>query len=147
MIKGKVIAIPATAFMNELKATAGRMRDHARTTPLGAKAGEKRLRTHFRELNGRPNKQGWSKSNFWGKIAGSMQVFSDGNAGVVQVNDPALNLKVFGGTVTPKTSKLLAIPLQEEFAGKRPGEFAKDRFLVGSSAFRPLLGTSSSYSS
>lgn len=128
MIKGKVIAIPATAFMDDLKATAGRMRDHARTTKLGAKAVEKRLRFHFQALNGRPNKQGWSKSSFWGKIAGSMVALSDGNAGIVQVNDPALNLKVFGGAVTPKTSRLLAIPLQAEFAGRRPGEYPKDKF-------------------
>lgn len=128
MIRGKVIAIPATAFAAELKAAAGRVRDHARTTKIGANAVGNKMKSHFRQLNQKPNKNGWKKSDFWAQIRDSVQILAESGAAVVQINDPRFNLKFFGGTVTPKTAKLLAIPLQPEFAGVMPSTFPKDKF-------------------
>lgn len=128
MIKGKVIAIPPTAFMDELKATAGRIRDRGRIAKIGANAVGNKLKSHFRELNQRPNKNGWTKSNFWAQIRESVQILTESDAGVVQIHDPRFNLKFFGGTVTPKNAKLLTIPLQPEYAGVMPSTFPKDKF-------------------
>lgn len=128
MIKGKVIAISAGTFKADLQKAAGRIRDQAATCKVGANAVANTVKKHFRELNQKPNQEGWKKSNFWAQIRGSVQVLTDGNAAVVQINDPRFNLKFFGGTVTPKTSKALAVPLHEEYKGVLPSTFPKDKF-------------------
>ena len=128
MIRAKIILIPSATFEAELNAAAGRMRDTAAVTKVGANAVANKLKSHFRELNQQPNKEGWAKSGFWAEIRDSVQVLTDGNAGVVQINDPRINLKIFGGTVTAKTAGALAIPLLDEFKGVLPSTFPRDHF-------------------
>lgn len=128
MIRAKVLLIPSASFKAELEAAAGRVRDQAAVCKVGANAVGNKLKSHFRELNQRPNEDGWKKSGFWAQIRDSVQVLTDGNAGVVQINDPRINLKIFGGTVTPKTAKALSIPLHEEFKGVLPSTFPRDKF-------------------
>lgn len=128
MIKGKVILIPSATFKAELQAAADRIRNQAEVCKVGANAVANKLKSHFRDLNQRPNEEGWKKSDFWAQIRDSVQVLTDGNAGVVQINDPRINLKIFGGTVTAKTAKALAIPLHEEYKGVLPSTFPRDKF-------------------
>lgn len=128
MIKARVIAISAGTFKEDLRKMAGRIRRTAKVSLIGAKAVEVRLRAHFRDLNQKPNKDGWQKSNFWAQIRDSTQTLNDGDAGVVQINDPRFNLKFFGGVVTPKNADALSIPLHAEFKGLLPSMFPKGRF-------------------
>lgn len=128
MIRGKVIAIPATAFFDALKETRARVANRERLGKIGANAVANRIKGHFRELNQRPSKNGGKKSNFWSQIRDSVQVLASGEGAVVQINDPRFNLKYFGGVVTPKTAKALAIPLAPEFEGVLPSTFPRNRF-------------------
>jgi len=70
------------------------------------------LQDHFAERNDQPNKKGWPKKNFWAGIRGATALaeVSD-NSATVSISDPAINQKVYGGTITPKRGKMLAIPL------------------------------------
>lgn len=72
------------------------------------------LRDHFQARNQEPNKQGFPRKNFWAGIA-NKTLFSSmslsGDEAVVTVSDPAINQKVYGGTITPKRGRALAIPL------------------------------------
>lgn len=127
-VSGKVIVISAGSFKQELQAAAGRVRDQAATCKVGANAVGNVVRKHFGELNQRPDKEGWKKSNFRAQIRDSVQILTDGDAAVVQINDPRFNLKFHGGTVTPKRGRALAIPLHEEYKGVLPGTFPRSKF-------------------
>lgn len=139
MIRGKVIAIPATAFIEELKAARERVRNRERLGKIGANAVANRVKKHFRELNQRPSKSG-KKSNFWSQIRDSVQVITSAEGAIVQINDPRFNLKYFGGVVTPKTAKALAIPLAPEFEGVLPSTFPRNRFIYLKSETGDNLG-------
>jgi len=75
------------------------------------------LQDHFTARNSEPNKQGWPKKNFWAGIANATKFdsasVSDSEA-VVVVNDPAINQKVYGGTIRPTHARNLAIPMNED---------------------------------
>jgi hypothetical protein len=82
---------------------------------LAGKTVEKELRAHFLRRNAQGNKQGWPSRGLWGDIAERtvMGAVSGGNlyASVeISISHPALNLKVHGGTVTPKRGKYLTLP-------------------------------------
>lgn len=128
MIRAKVILIPSASFKAELEAAAGRVRDTAAVCKVGANAVANEIKSHFKDLNQRPNAEGWAKSGFWAQVRDSVQVLTDSAAAVVQINDTRFNLKFYGGTVTPKTAKALSIPLHEEFKGVLPSTFPRGRF-------------------
>jgi hypothetical protein len=73
------------------------------------------LRDHFSARNQEPNKQGWPKKNFWAGIAEATALASvSDNEATVSVSDPAINQKVFGGTIKPKPGRNLTIPQNAE---------------------------------
>ena len=88
------------------------------------------LTKHFREKNQVLNKRGWKKSGFWAQIRQSVQLDAQGMKCSVVINDPRFNQRLYGGVITPKTGKALAIPLKEEFKGVNPSTFGKDRFFL-----------------
>src|SRR5437868_6486786 len=71
--------------------------------PLNAALGKRaeiELRNHFEERNREPNKKGWDKLEFWARIRGATAfVSADKNAAHVVIADPAINQKIFGGTI------------------------------------------------
>ena len=70
------------------------------------------LRKHFRERNRTPNALGGARTNFWSRVAESVQTpHQAGSKIVVAVSHPAIAQKVFGGTVRPSRWKNLAIPI------------------------------------
>lgn len=103
------------------------MRELQNPRGLMAAAGKRvevELRAHFERRNAEANKQGWPKRGFWMRIrrATALAAVSASSA-TVAVADPALNLKVHGGDVTPKRGKYLAIPATPEaYAAGSPRE-------------------------
>ena len=87
----------------------------ARILGAAGKQLEGDLRDHFAARNQEPNKQGFPKRNFWAGIQSSTALasVSDSEA-VVAISAPAINQKVYGGTITPKRGRMLAIPLNAE---------------------------------
>jgi len=103
----------------------------AHPKPLLQAAGEqlaKDLRAHFTARDKQPNAKGWPKRHFWANIARATSLTSvtDDSAEVV-IDEPAINLKVYGGTVTPKRGKYLAIPaIPEAYQAGSPRELPTD---------------------
>ncbi|HWM26595.1 MAG TPA: hypothetical protein VNP98_17390 [Chthoniobacterales bacterium] len=96
--------------------------------PLNAalgKRGEVELREHFLERNQEPNKRGWPKQDFWNRIRKSTALSTvDASGATVTISDPAINQKVFGGDITPKEGKYLAIAAIAEAYGRSPRSFS-----------------------
>jgi hypothetical protein len=75
------------------------------------KAVEVALREHFLNRNSEGNKMGWPSNNFWARIRRST-AFQDATneKATVAISDPAINQKVFGGTIKPQRTTNLALP-------------------------------------
>lgn len=129
MIGGKVITLGITEVQKRMHKIAANFTEPKRAFKVAGNAVMNKLKTHFRTRNQEPNKEGWAKSGFWAQIRDSVQMLDDSSNGViVQINDPRFNLKYYGGTVTPKRGKALAIPLHEEYKGILPSTFPRDKF-------------------
>lgn len=80
-------------------------------------AGEVRrtLQDHFAARDAEGNQQGWPSRHFWRDIRRATKITSiSANSATVTVADARLNLKIHGGTVTPKRGRMLAIPATAE---------------------------------
>lgn len=86
--------------------------------PLNATMGQRVAvlhRKHFVAKNRRGNSRGWPSSNFWLRFQ-DVTMTADNAGATVSIPDPqgALRHKRDGGTIKPKRSKFLAIPLAPE---------------------------------
>lgn len=98
------------------------------------------LVAHFEQRDREPNKRGWPKTHFWGRMRRATSLASaTAQQAVVTVADPAMAAKVKGATIRPsgkpspatgKPIRNIAIPLRSEAYGSRPSEFAKDTFFL-----------------
>lgn len=115
------------------EALANEARDgRALMTALG-KRGEKVLRAHFLEKDNTPNKKGWRRSHFWNRRIRANTVFvasaTTARTAVIDVAAPELAQKVYGGRITPKHAKNLALPGRSEAAGRSPRYFDNLHFV------------------
>jgi len=94
------------------------------------------LRSHFRSLNAsRPNKIGGKRTNFWSRVAESVQNPQTQAGGItVAISHPHIAQRLFGGTISPRKKKSLAIPTSP----KSYGTYA--RIYPGKLAFIPGTG-------
>lgn len=96
----------------------------AHRQPVHAVMGERvegELKAHFAARNQEPNQRGWPKQNFWARIRNATALTSATDEGAtVTIADPAINQKVYGGTIRPKEAKFLAIPARQEAYGVMP---------------------------
>jgi hypothetical protein len=105
--------------------------------PLNAalgKRGEVELRAHFDKREQEPNKKGWPSQNFWARVRNATAfVSADESCARIAISDVAINQKIFGGTITPKEGKYLALPAIAEAYGHSPREFDFLQFRPGRS--------------
>lgn len=79
------------------------------------------LIVHFRAKNARPNRLGGTRTNFWLGVANSCSAPVVSGGGVmVRINHPHVAIHVYGGVITPKKARMLAIPVAPEGHGKSP---------------------------
>jgi hypothetical protein len=105
------------------------------------RAASNELKKHFRARNANSaNKLGGKRTNFWTAVGASVQspVPSPGKI-VIPINHPAIAQKVFGGTITPKRAKNLAIPISPKAHGKSPRVFTGLQFAATRAGVK-LLG-------
>lgn len=105
------------------------------------RAGANELKKHFRARNAaNPNKLGGKRTNFWTAVGASVQspVTYPGRI-VISINDPRIAQKVFGGTITAKKAKNLAIPIDPRAHGNSPRVFSNLEFAISASGAK-LLG-------
>lgn len=95
-----------------------------RRKPLNAALGKRaelELRAYFLGRNSEGNAMGWPSQQFWARIhTATAFVSADDDAAHVVIADPAINQKIFGGTITPKEGKYLALPAIAEAYGRSP---------------------------
>jgi len=105
-----------------------------------AKVAQVTLQAHFLDRNtSEPNRHGWPRQNFWSRIRNATRVLSVSAEGAtITIADPAMNQKVYGGTIRPKECKFLAIPMRAEAYGRSPKTF-HDLHFVPLSGGRGLL--------
>ncbi|MBK8477450.1 MAG: hypothetical protein IPL39_14450 [Opitutaceae bacterium] len=81
-------------------------------------------RTWFRRGEGdSANKKGWPRQHFWARMAKRTALVAGqttADRAVVTIADPAIQMKVHGGTIVAKQAKFLAIPMRREAYGVRP---------------------------
>lgn len=83
------------------------------------------LISHFRGKNATPNRLGGTRTNFWLAVANSCTApVVNGSGVMVRINHPHAAIHVYGGRVSPKKAKMLAIPVTEEAHGKSPRAFS-----------------------
>lgn len=86
-----------------------------------------RLKSFFELKNRTPNAKGFPRTNFWRGIADATEYeegSADATGATVKISDGRFALRYFGGVVTPKKGKYLAIPLTAEAAAAgSPREF------------------------
>lgn len=92
------------------------------------------LKKHFRELNSkRPNKLGGKRSHFYNAVAASVQNPVSVSGGIsVAISHPHIAQRLFGGTISPRKKKALAIPVHASAYG------VYARIYPGTLAFIPL---------
>ncbi|MBS5508311.1 MAG: hypothetical protein KHX31_06720 [Akkermansia sp.] len=83
------------------------------------------LISHFRVKNATPNRLGGTRTNFWLAVANSCSApVVNGSGVMVRINHPHAAIHVYGGRITPKKAKMLAIPVTAEAHGKSPRVFS-----------------------
>lgn len=98
------------------------------------------LKKHFRERNKTGNKLGGTRTNFWSRVAESVNApLSSSGKIVIPITHPAIAQKVHGGTITPKKAKNLAIPISPKAHGKSPRVFPLLQFAMTRAGVK-LLG-------
>lgn len=79
------------------------------------------LINHFRRKNGRPNRLGGARINFWLSVANACSApVATGGKVLVSIRHPHVATHVYGATITPKKARMLAIPVAPEGHGKSP---------------------------
>jgi len=83
------------------------------------------LKAHFRERNRTPNRLGGKRTNFWSRVGQGVQNPVVGTREVtVTVSHPAIRQKLYGGKITAKPGKSLAIPVHPAAYGNSPRVFS-----------------------
>lgn len=105
------------------------------------RAGANALRQHYRTLNtSRANAMGGARTNFWSRVAQSVNApRTRGRDIVIPVSHPAIAQKLYGGTITARKAKNLAIPISPKAHGKSPRVFQNLQFAKTSGGTK-LLG-------
>lgn len=99
------------------------------------RGGANALRRHFRDLNAkRPNKLGGKRTNFYSRVAESVNApVNIGRTIRIAIAHPHLAQRLYGGTITPRKRKMLAIPAHASAHGISP------RVYPGPLAYIPTL--------
>jgi hypothetical protein len=90
------------------------------------------LRAHFEMLDSAGNKHGWPRKHFWNRQVRARTALTELSArgAVVTISSPELLQKIYGGTITPKRGKALAIPLNAQaYKAGSPRELNDPNFL------------------
>jgi hypothetical protein len=99
------------------------------------------IRAHFTRLQSeRPNKQGFSRQNFWQKCNQSTSQESQPGVSVITIAKIGFQQRLKGGPIVPGNGKkYLTIPATSEAYGKRAGQFSNLRFGFAENKYGNLM--------
>lgn len=107
-------ASPAVRAMAETLA-----RPEALLLPV-ARKGANLLRQHYRQMeSAAPNKLGGKRTHWWRQVGESVNnpILTSPTAAQIEITQPGAALRLHGGTVRPRESSALAIPIHRESYG------------------------------
>lgn len=84
---------------------------------------------HFRALAATNRNPYGVRSGFWNRMLSGTKAIANESEAVIRM-PREMALRYFGGTVTPKKSKFLAIPARAEAYNKSPRDFSDLRFAI-----------------
>lgn len=90
--------------------------------------GANELKSWFRRRNTTPNKLGGRRTNYWRRVADSVQnpVLEDARTVAIAINDPTFAQHLFGGTITAKIAGALTVPVAPEAHGRTVRVFEQE---------------------
>jgi len=109
----------------------GQLASFSDTAALNRAAAEGALpvfQQHFRGLSASNVNPFGARGGFWGRMLAGTRADATAQAGFIHM-PREVALRYFGGTVFPKTKKLLAIPARTEAYGKSPRQFDSLQFV------------------
>ena len=119
------VTIDAREAIATLAATRGVMDASRAVHDAAANAVAVQVRSWFIARNDAKSKH--TSSQYWAQAAEAVSAEADADSGRVVVRHPGTAWHRYGGTISAKPGKALAIPLRDEVYGVWPSEFFKSR--------------------
>lgn len=119
------ISIDARAAADVLVDTRGALGALGEVHRVAAAAVGKQVRAWFIARNRLKSKH--TRSNYWSQAAEAITTEADAASGRIIIRHPGAYWHRYGGTISAKPGKALAIPLRDEVYGVWPSEFFKSR--------------------
>jgi len=92
--------------------------------PIIGRSANNTIREHLFGLNqSRPNALGGRRTQYYAQAARGTQFQFSGDTVIVSINQIGIAQRYYGGTIKPKTSKYLTIPVHPAAYGHRAREF------------------------
>lgn len=108
-----------------------------RTAPIVGRSARNAIRTHLFARDQAGNKLGGSRTHYYGAAARATAFTIEGDGVIVSIPQIGIRQRYYGGTIKPKKSKYLTIPVHPSAHGKRAREFG-DLELVFDHTGRPI---------
>lgn len=91
-----------------------------------AASAEVLFQRHLVERNQLPNKNGWPKTNFYGRAAEATFATGDATGATVTVAQEGFRQRYFGGQIVPVNRRMLAFPVSATSYGHGTSEFVME---------------------
>ena len=123
-----IVEVDNTEALAILERLRGALAAREAVHKIAGRAMGNRLIKHFHSRNQSVKRDpGFAPSNYWNAAAESVSASYDTERARVSVSKEGVAWHLYGGTIVPKTSKALAIPLQPQYKGKNPREVWPNR--------------------
>lgn len=122
------IGIDNASFAKEFNRVLGRAKDPTAVLMASGRELNNQLVRHFRAKDRTPNKLSSRREHFWLQVSRTVsQPEQTGyNAVTVNVADPRIAQKVFGGTISAKRAGALTIPIEDRAYGRTAATFERE---------------------
>jgi len=123
----KVTALGGPALQQRLGFLVSRLDDPTALWKVVGRRGANELKSHFRKRNRVPNRLGGKRTNYWRRIADSVQNPEiEPRAVTITIGDPTFGQKLFGGRITAKNAKNLSLPVDPLAHGRTVAVFKQE---------------------
>lgn len=123
----KVTTLGGPALQARLSFLVDRLDNPTPLWKVVGRRGANELKSHFRKRNLVPNKLGGKRTNYWRRVADSVQNPEiEPRAVTITIGDQTFAQKLYGGRITPKRAKNLTIPVDGLAHGRTVAVFKQE---------------------
>ena len=122
------ISFTDSGIIRELSEIGARVRRPAALLKVLGRKANSELKSHFRRRNRVPNRLGGRRTNYWRRVADSVNspVVEGATRVRVAITEPTFAHKVRGGLITPKRARFLTVPVDKEAHGRTVAVFQRE---------------------